>query len=322
MQELEQCNDPLAVLASWRVEGTRGASISPVVSPRYAQVGRSGGTWETWGTRLVGGTANASLVPKESQASRGRGGLGCSQCFVPDLSAMCPRASVSCCRAPLDAPRAHDLGTVCPVYASPCETTWSSSVCPSSAPAPCRRGVPRRCCLPVNFVGTVVTALVTLLGVALGGVLSVRNADRSWRRNHTQQWRDIRLTAYGDFVSAIRQYFVFAVDPDTRVLSMTRGNLPSDPIPIFGEAGRLYNEKLDATMLSVRLVSEHLKTVTAANELVRRARLLAAARATYSIDELPGELFDCMLRAQYEFVQVARLELGLSEVPWMGDHLS
>jgi hypothetical protein len=44
-------------------------------------------------------------------------------------------------------------------------------------------------------VGSItVTAAVTLLGVALGGWLTVWNQDRMWRREHSRQWRG--MSAY------------------------------------------------------------------------------------------------------------------------------
>lgn len=168
--------------------------------------------------------------------------------------------------------------------------------------------------MPVNVLGTVITAVVTLVGVALGGALSVRSSDRTWRRDHARQWRDIRLETYSGFLAAYRQYMVLALDPDTRVLGTERVNLESDPIPIFDEMGRPYKERLDAALMSVRLVSEQPETVIAVNQLVRRARRLAAARIAHGVEEMPGELFEDMFRAQRQFMRVARLELGLPEI--------
>ncbi|MFF2436999.1 hypothetical protein ACFVU4_22940 [Streptomyces sp. NPDC058107] len=167
----------------------------------------------------------------------------------------------------------------------------------------------------MNLLQNAITAMVTLLAVALGGVLSVRNSDRSWHRDHAQKWRDIRLEIYGEFLSAYRQYMICALDPNSQVLGMERANLPSDPIPIFDETGRPYKEKLDATLMSVRLVSERPETVIAVNQLARAVRRLAASRVNHGVDDLPGELFESTFRAQHDFVRAVRLELGLSEIP-------
>lgn len=170
----------------------------------------------------------------------------------------------------------------------------------------------------VNVLNAAITAVVTLLGVALGGWLSVRNSDRSWRRDRARQWRDIRLTTYGDFLTAHRQYLALAVDPDTQVI-ISHG---ADPVPAFGEAGRQYIEAMDATLMSVRLVAAQAETVNAAFYLVMESRRLAAARAAHGPDELPDELFDNMWRAMHGFLQAARIELGLPGAPGRNDGIS
>lgn len=58
----------------------------------------------------------------------------------------------------------------------------------------------------MEVLGTSITAVIALLGVLLGGWLSLRNQDRLWQRDHARQWRDIQLAAYKDFVVATRAY--------------------------------------------------------------------------------------------------------------------
>jgi len=51
---------------------------------------------------------------------------------------------------------------------------------------------------------SVLATVTTLLGVALGGWLASRGQDRGWKRDHDRQWRDIRLTEFGEFARAYR----------------------------------------------------------------------------------------------------------------------
>jgi hypothetical protein len=166
----------------------------------------------------------------------------------------------------------------------------------------------------VNLVGNAVTAAVTLLGVLLGGWLSVRNQERLWNRDHARQWRDIRLAAYSDFLAAYREYFAFALEPAARIASLTRIDFPDEPLPYFDELGRPYKEKLDSALMVVRLVSEMGETTDALHELVAGVRGIAAARATSAADEIPQGKFDLLWEAQKRFIIAARRELGLTTI--------
>lgn len=139
----------------------------------------------------------------------------------------------------------------------------------------------------MSLVSNAITAVVTLLGVLLGGWLSVRNQDRLWHRDHARQWRDIRLSTYKDFLSAYRQNFAFTLEPGAKINNVVRPELPDEPLPYFDENGRPYKEKLDATLMAVRLVSEMPETLDALNSLVMRVRGIAAVRATYAADDVP-----------------------------------
>lgn len=166
----------------------------------------------------------------------------------------------------------------------------------------------------VSLVGNAITAVVTLLGVMLGGWLSVRNQDRLWHRDHARQWRDIRLSAYNEFLTAYRQYFAFTLEPGARITNIVRPEI-SEPQPYFDEHGRPYKEKMDAALMAARLVSEMPETLEALNGLAMRVRSIAAARATHAADEIPQERFQRMWEAQQAFLMAARQELGLSPVP-------
>ncbi|WP_406065975.1 hypothetical protein [Micromonospora sp. NBC_00860] len=51
--------------------------------------------------------------------------------------------------------------------------------------------------------------------------------------------------------------------------------------------------------------------MSGSSELVRQARLLAAARADSDAEALPADRFDALWEAERRFIEVARAELGL-----------
>jgi hypothetical protein len=82
-----------------------------------------------------------------------------------------------------------------------------------------------------------ITAVTTLLAVALGGWLTIRAQDRLWRRDNRRQWRDIRLTAYTGFLTAFREYVAYVLQPPVRVVAVARPRSPNDLMPFFDEKG-------------------------------------------------------------------------------------
>lgn len=164
----------------------------------------------------------------------------------------------------------------------------------------------------MNLVSTAITVVGTLLGVVLGGWLSIRNQERSWHRDHARQWRDIRLSAYNDFLSAFRHYIAFTLEPTAKIVNNPRPELPGEPMLVLDKDGRPYKEKLDSTLMAARLVSEKTETVQAIDVLVLNARKVAAARAEHLADDIPTEIFNELWAAQRTFVNAARQELGLA----------
>lgn len=165
--------------------------------------------------------------------------------------------------------------------------------------------------LVVGLVQISVTAVVTLSAVLLGGWLTTRSQDRFWKRDHARQWRDIRLSAYGEFLTAFREYIAFVLRPSTTILAVPRPHHPHDLMPFFDEEGSPFRERLEATKTTVRLISGGQSAVRASNTLVRRARLLAAQRAIHSVDSLPADDFRQLWAAEKDFIIAARSELGL-----------
>ncbi|MGC1285561.1 MAG: hypothetical protein WA895_21675 [Streptosporangiaceae bacterium] len=159
-----------------------------------------------------------------------------------------------------------------------------------------------------------ITAMVTLLAVLLGGWLSVRNQDRTWHRDHSRQWRDIRLTAYQEFLAAYREYLAFVQDPAAKILAIPHPRRSDDMMPFFDSDGRPHKERLEAARMAVNLVSESAETIDALLHLMQRVRNLAAARATYEPADMPQDLWDVLFAAHNGFVVATRQELGLAEV--------
>jgi hypothetical protein len=167
----------------------------------------------------------------------------------------------------------------------------------------------------VSAADTSITAVVTLLAVALGGWLTVWNQDRIWRRDHARQWRDIRLSAYQDFLSAYRRYLAFAQDPAARITAVPHPRRTDELMPYFDADGLPYKEDLEAARMSVSLVSERPETRDALFLLMRRVRAIAAARARQSPGEIPEDSYLSLFAAHNAFVSAARKELGLPEMP-------
>jgi hypothetical protein len=166
----------------------------------------------------------------------------------------------------------------------------------------------------MNLVSNGITALVTLFAVLLGGWLSTRNQDRLWQRDHARQWRDIRLDAYRDFLTSYRDYIAFTREPSANISAVPHPVRIGTLMPFFDEIGRPYMERLEANKTSARLVSEFPSTVNALDALVRRARQIAAARATHEAGEVPSEDFEGLWAAERNFLAAARHELGLASM--------
>jgi hypothetical protein len=166
-----------------------------------------------------------------------------------------------------------------------------------------------------TLVTSVVTGLVALIGVALGGWLSIRNQDRAWQREHQRQWRDIRLATCNDFLAANRRYLAFVLDPGARITAAPHPREPGRFMPFFDEVGRPYKEALEAGFTAMRLVTERPETVSAGVSLVNRSREVAAARATLSEAEISSEAFQALWGAEQAFINAVRVELGLAVMP-------
>jgi hypothetical protein len=161
---------------------------------------------------------------------------------------------------------------------------------------------------------TILTAAVTLVGVFLGGWLTVWNQDRIARRDQARQWRDIRLAAYQDFLYAYRRYLAYAQDPDAKIQAVQHPHR-DDLMPFFDAEGRPYKEELEAARMRAVLVSGQAETRDAVFLVMRRVRSIAAARAEFGPDNFPEKLFPELFIAHNKFMTAARRELGLADMP-------
>jgi hypothetical protein len=168
--------------------------------------------------------------------------------------------------------------------------------------------------MSMDIAATVAAAVATLLGVLIGGSLTVWNQDRMWRRDHARQWRDIRLSAYKDFLSAYRAYLAFTQDPNSKITAIQHPRRTDELIPLFDADGRPYREKLEGARMTVTLVSQNAVTRDALFLVMQRVRAIAAARAIHSPDEMPDELFLNLFAAHNAFESAARNELGLPPI--------
>jgi hypothetical protein len=167
----------------------------------------------------------------------------------------------------------------------------------------------------VNITQAALTASTTLIAVLLGGWLTTRSQERRWRRDEQQQWRDIRLATYTAFLTAFREYVSYVLLPSARITTVVRPSSPHDLMPFFDADGNGYKQSLEAAKTRLRLTTGQPDVVEASRDMVRHARLLAAARATHDVETLPAERFAELWAAESRFVAAARGELGTSRLP-------
>ncbi|MEV1110606.1 hypothetical protein AB0I95_18520 [Micromonospora sp. NPDC049751] len=166
----------------------------------------------------------------------------------------------------------------------------------------------------VDLLANGLTALVALLSVALGGYLSTRAQRRHWDRDHLRHWRDIRLSAFDDFLSAFRSYIAFALNPSAKIDAVPDAYSPGHLMPIFDNEGTDYKERMEAAKTKVRLVAQSQETLDALAQAVQQARQLAADRASSGVGDIAQERIKKVWTAEHAFLAAARLELSLPPV--------
>lgn len=166
----------------------------------------------------------------------------------------------------------------------------------------------------MSVFGSIATAIVALVGVALGGVISTRNQERTWQREHERHWRDLRLHEYAEFKGAVRSMVAYIVDPSAKVLAKPHPRRSEEMVPIFDEIWKPFRERLEVAETRIRLVAVSQLTTECAQEVVIDTRVLAAARSTCAHDEIPDNLFVQLWASLEAFTNAARVEFGLDEI--------
>jgi hypothetical protein len=162
----------------------------------------------------------------------------------------------------------------------------------------------------VDHLNTVITALVTLSGVALGGRLSRGWRDRLLERDEARQWREIRLRTHNEYIDAYRDCVAFICDSPERIRVVARPDRPDELLPVLGGPGMRLRQRLDAAASSARLVSRSPATLDAVDSLVRRIDRLAVEWAGQPRDAIPVGPYDAVTAALQDYTDKVREELG------------
>ncbi|NYD51813.1 hypothetical protein BJY14_007796 [Actinomadura luteofluorescens] len=151
---------------------------------------------------------------------------------------------------------------------------------------------------------------MALIGVGLGSLLSSRAQARAWERDEMRRWRDVRRTAYGDFLAAVRQYRSYVTGPGSRV------NVSLHPdgrrlVPGIGQEDSEYQEKMEAAFAAVQMVAQDQDPVDAAHLLTRMARRTAVASAIPGAEAVREDIEQRFFSAEHDFLIAARRSLDL-----------
>ncbi len=157
------------------------------------------------------------------------------------------------------------------------------------------------------------SGVLALVGVGLGGVLSLRAQDRAWRREEVRRWRDARRATYAEFVAAVRQYRAFVTGPDVGVEVWSHPD-GTRLIPGVAAEGAEHQTRMEAAFTAVQLVAQDQETVNKAHLLSSIARRVAVARAVHGAGRVPSELDESLFIAERDFLNCARRDLGLLTV--------
>jgi hypothetical protein len=166
--------------------------------------------------------------------------------------------------------------------------------------------------VPVE-IGLLLSPLVALLGVWLGGLLTARTQERAWRQEESRRWCDTRLATYGEFVATIRDFRTWVLRPDARIDALRHPD-GLRVVPSFGSDDSPAYQRIESSLAQVKMVAADQRTVDAALHHMRIARRFAVARSIYGITDIPAKLWVRLFSTELEFVNSARAELGLSTV--------
>ena len=161
--------------------------------------------------------------------------------------------------------------------------------------------------------------LIALLGVWIGGRLTLRTQRASWERADQQHWRDMRHAAYTEFLGAIRDYRSYIGRSSTKIGARKHTD-GLRLMPEFEPSSSHHIQRLDAAFAQVQLVSPDQGTVDAARRAARISRRVAVAKALEESAVIPYEFDLQFWEAQLAFVNAVRLEFDLPTISNAGHH--
>jgi hypothetical protein len=161
--------------------------------------------------------------------------------------------------------------------------------------------------------------LAALIGVWIGGQLTLKTQRASWERAERQHWRDTRQVAYTEFLGAIRDYRSY-IGRTTTTIGVRQHADGRRLMPEFEPSGSQHIQRLDAAFAQVQLVSPDQTTVDAARFAARVSRRTAVAKALNNSSSIPYDFDVQFWDAQLSFVNAVRAEFSLPAVSNAGHH--
>jgi len=157
----------------------------------------------------------------------------------------------------------------------------------------------------------IVSSIVALVGVWIGGRLTFRTQEKGWKQTESQRWRDLRQATYGDFLAAVRRYRTYVGRNETRFeLAPYADGIRLSPR--LDEQGMVHKQALDAALAQVQFIAQQQQTASATRTLVSMARRTAVAKTIYGSKTVPTRIDDMFWHSELAFVNAIRAELGLS----------
>jgi hypothetical protein len=159
----------------------------------------------------------------------------------------------------------------------------------------------------------ILSSIVALIGVWIGGRLAFRTQEKGWKQAESQRWRDLRQATYGDFLGAVRRYrtYVGRSEKHFELAPYEDGIRLS---PRLDEQGMVHKQALDAALAQVEFVAQDQQTASAARTLVSMARRTLVAKTIYGSKTVPDRVDDMFWHSELAFVNAIRAEVGLASL--------
>jgi hypothetical protein len=159
----------------------------------------------------------------------------------------------------------------------------------------------------MSTVVLVLSPIVALLGVLLGGVLSSRTQRETWSRDQERREREAIRSACAGYVAAARRFMSYVRDRNTKITVVSDPERGGDKTHVLKDLS--YHLEVENASAELLLVVRTVETVQHARKLRRSLSKLALARAERPGSALPDELAE-VRAAEMGFINAARAELG------------